>query len=322
MGIGNPLLDVIVEVDDDFFESLGYRKGSMNLITGEQSRNITDRLRKMESRFASGGSSANTIYGTRLLGNNVSFFGVVGKDNFGERYNDDFLKEGIDSQLSFHDDDMTGHSIIMVTPDKDRTMFTHLGAALNFSVSHVREDMIRNAKALHIEAYHLEDENLREANLHAMEIAKEASVPISLDLSDTGLIKRNKELFAEIVREYVDIVFANEEEAMEFSDANDPEEALCELSDLCDVAVVKLGANGSMIKNGKDIFRFDTHKVDVVNTNGAGDMYAAGILHGLVNGLGLQRAGEIASHVSALVVASAGARMDEKYHDLISKYKI
>ncbi|HBG19028.1 MAG TPA: adenosylhomocysteinase, partial [Desulfobulbaceae bacterium] len=321
LGIGHPLFDIGISISEEVLRELNFKKGSMSLITNEESRNILKKLSEIDWELTPGGSACNTLSGAKLLGSRVVFLGVVGKDKYGNKYHQKIEEEGIVSHLSYHDEHSTGHSIILSTPDGERTMLTHLGASVKFAKEHIREDEIRNSKILHVEAYQLENPETRHVILHAIKIAKENSTLVSLDLSDSELIKRNKIFFQNIVKEHIDVVFANEEEAAEFSGQKSPIEALCDISENCHVAVVKMGAKGSLIKKEEKIFKIKAHPVEMINTNGAGDMYAAGILHGLVNDLDLQIAGETASHVSALVVSSVGARMDKKHHKLIVKYK-
>lgn len=322
LGIGSPLLDVVINVEEAILGELSVKKGSMNLISEEESVRILKTLSHLKYELVPGGSAANTLSGVSILGNRASFLGMVGKDEYGRIYRDGLEKEGVAVRFAYHDTDLTGHSIILITPDGERTMVTHLGAASNFTKDHIKAEEIGNSKILHVEAYQLENPDTCYAVLHAIAIAKKNRTLVSLDLSDARLIRRNKEFFHSIVREHIDIVFANEEEAVEFTGQADPTDALGEIAVVCDVAVVKLGEKGSLIKKGGKVFHIKPYAVDMKNTNGAGDMYAAGILHGLVNGLDLQAAGEIASYAAALVVASAGARLDGEYAGLISKYKV
>ncbi|MDO8241152.1 MAG: adenosine kinase [Candidatus Moranbacteria bacterium] len=321
LGIGSPLLDIVINIEETMFCELNMKKGSMNLISAKESRDMLKKFGHIKQKITPGGSVANTLSGASALGNKTSFLGVIGKDIYGQTYQTEIKNEGIVSHLTCHTSDTTGHAIIFVTPDGERTMATHLGAALRFEKEHIKEDQIKNSQILHIEAYQLENSDTCQAILHAIKIAKDNNVTISLDLSDVGLIQRNRKLFKSIVKEHIDVVFANEAEAVAFTGKNDSITALHEIAKACDIAVVKLGAKGSLIKKGEKIFNIQPYPVDMVNTNGAGDTYAAGILHGLINGLDLQDAGEIASHISALVVASVGARLDKKYIKSISKYK-
>jgi len=321
IGIGSPLLDIVINIEGKVLSELKIKKGSMNLISSEESRKILKKLENIKCKTELGGSASNTLSGLNSLGCQVSFLGVIGRDDYGKFYQDKMKEEGIISYLISHKKDLTGHSIILITPDGERTMLTHLGAALNFSKEHVRKDEIENSKVLHIEAYQLENPKIRLAILEAIKIAKKSGVLVSLDLSDVGLIQRNKLLFDQVVKDHINIVFANEEEAIEFSGGKNSKDALHKIAENCDIAVVKLGEKGSLLKENKKVFNIKPYLVDVVNTNGAGDIFAAGILHGIVNELELETAGEIASHISALVVASSGARLDKKYFKLIDKYK-
>ncbi|MDO9231462.1 MAG: adenosine kinase [bacterium] len=319
LGIGSPLFDIVINISEEMLVKLNFKKGSMNLISKAESENIFQQFKNIKLELTPGGSVSNTLSGANLLGSRVSFLGLVGQDEHGKKYQEKIEAEGVASHLCFHDNGMTGHAIVFVTPDGERTMATHLGASVNFNKNHIQEKEIKRAKILHIEAYQLENSVSRQAIFHAVEIAKKNDVLVSLDLSDTQLIRRNKKLFASIVKEHIDIVFANEEEATAFSGKKNSRKALHEIAKNCRIAIVKLGENGSLIEEDGKIFEISPCPAKVINTNGAGDMYAAGILHGLINNLDLGEAGKIASRVSALVVASSGARLNKKHHNLIKK---
>jgi sugar/nucleoside kinase (ribokinase family) len=320
LAIGSPLLDVIIYIDDEHLKKLNFRKGSMNLISKKESESILAGLDRRKKESKPGGSAANTLSGVNTLGNKTAFLGVIGNDDHGRRYRNQTEGEGVVSHLVTHDEQATGHSLILITPDGERTMLTHLGAALSFHKLHIDHQKIASSKILHIEAYQLENPDIINVLYEAIAIAKQGGAKVSLDLSDANLIARNKELFESVVREHIDIIFANEDEAKEFT-GKFGHDALDEFAKHVDIAVVKLGSKGSLIKQGEKTYVIEPHDVEMLNTNGAGDMYAAGILHGLVNGLDLGLAGEIASHVSALVVASPGARLDRRHYPEIQKYK-
>lgn len=320
IGIGSPLLDIIINISDEQLVELGFPKGSMNLISKDDSLRILSLLENLEKEYSPGGSSANTLSGVNILGNRAAFVGVIGQDEHGALYKSQTEGEGVISRLQLDEEKSTGHAFILITPDGERTMAAHLGAAIAMKNKYLNEQEVAAAKIMHVEAYQLEDEALYKILHEAFQIAKKNNTLVSLDLSDTHLIRRNKELFKEVVKEHVDILFANEDEALEFTGVSG-EEALMVIANHCKVAVVKLGSKGSILMSAGNIYRIEPHNVEMINTNGAGDMYAAGILHGLVNGMDLQTAGEIASHVSALVVNSPGARLHPKHFDSISKYK-
>jgi sugar/nucleoside kinase (ribokinase family) len=306
LGIGSALLDFTVMVQDDDLKKLGLRKGGMQLIDADRSREILATLEGKPMEITPGGSSANTLAGISTLGGRGMFLGKVGNDAHGDRYIRDTERTGVKAEIGRHDS-MTGHAITFITPDSERTFATHLGAALQLNRDDVREEFVKNSKIIHIEGYLFEPPNLREACLRALEMAKRNRVLVSIDLSDPGLIDRIRPIFEEVARDYANIIFVNEDEARAFT-GKEQGDALNFISRLCDFAVVKLGPGGSLIHSGGAVYRIPVFNTKVVNTNGAGDMYAAGVLYGISRGLDPERSGRIGSFVSSRVVAQVGAR--------------
>jgi len=317
-GIGSPLLDFIFEVDDRILAEMGLKKGQMHLIDEEKSKEILQKLEKYEVKTAPGGSAANTLAGVSVLGGSAVFLGKIGKDKHGNIYEQKTNDDGVNIKLSKHNDAVTGHAITFITPDSERTFATHLGAALYFRKEDVFEEEIKESKILHIEGYQLEDPELKAASIHAMKTAKENDVKISIDLADPGLIGRNLGALKQLVKDYADIIFVNEAEAEAFTDKKE-EEALHEIYNMCEIAVVKLGSEGSLIKANDKVYRISINKVEVVNTNGAGDAYAAGILYSIANNIDMEKAGKIAAYISSKVVANTGARLDKNIKEEITK---
>ncbi len=309
-GIGSALLDFMVEVDDKFISSLGLKKGEMHLIDAERSREIFEILRNMNIHIAPGGSSANTVAGMAVLGGKGAFIGRVASDEYGKTYVDKTVEAGVTSFIS-KGAGMTGHAITFITPDSERTFATHLGAAIELSADEIDYSVIENSSILHLEGYLFEPENLREVCYRSMKCAKENGVLISIDLADPGLVGRIKDVFVDAAEKYADIIFVNEEEAAAFTGVRD-KDALEILSGYSSTAIVKLGAMGSLIKSENKTVSIDVVKTEVVNTNGAGDMYAAGFLFGLTSGKSVEESGKIASYAASLAVASSGARVDGK----------
>ena len=310
IGIGSPLLDFIVEVDEGVLAEMDLKKGEMHLIDEKRSKEIMARLEKHDVKTSPGGSSANTLAGVSYLGGSTVFMGMIGEDKHGDIYEQKTGVDGVEVRLSKHDDAATGHAITFITPDSERTFATHLGAALHFRKHHVFDEEIKNSKILYIEGYQLEDKDLKEASVHAMRIAKENDVKVSIDLSDPALVGRNLEDLKELVKKYADIVFVNEMEAEAFTGKKE-EDALHEIYEMCDIANVKLGDKGSLIKSDGMLYKISAHKAKVVNTNGAGDMYAAGILYGIANGMHIDEAANLASKYAAKVVSQVGARLEK-----------
>jgi sugar/nucleoside kinase (ribokinase family) len=317
-GLGSPLLDFIVEVEDGLLAEIDLKKGEMHLITAEESGEILKMIGKYQVKTAPGGSSANTLAGVCALGGTAVFLGKIGDDDHGGVYEQKTLEHGVESKLSRHDTEGTGHAITFITPDSERTFATHLGAAVHFRREDVFEDDIEKSKILHIEGYQLEDPALKETCIHAMKFAKWNGVKVSIDLADPALVGRNVAALKELVLEYADIVFVNELEAKAFTGKGELE-ALHEIYDMCETAIVKLGERGSLIKADDTFYRVEAYETEVDNTNGAGDAYAAGILYSIAYGIDMERAGRIASYIASRVVASTGARLNESIADEIKK---
>ncbi|HNX23758.1 MAG TPA: adenosine kinase [Spirochaetota bacterium] len=309
-GIGSALLDFMVEVDDSFISSLGLKKGEMHLVDAERSMEIFKLLQSMKIHVAPGGSCANTIAGMAMMGGKCSFIGRVASDDYATTYIDKTVEAGVTSFIR-KGKGMTGHAITFITPDSERTFATHLGAAVELSADEIDYSVMENSSILHLEGYLFEPENLRDVCYRSMKVAKESGTLISVDLADPALVGRIKNIFTDVAEKFADIIFVNEEEAAAFTGKRD-EEALKVLSGFSDIAIVKLGAKGSIIKSGNEIVKVDAVKTNVINTNGAGDMYAAGFLYGLSSGRSIEISGKIASYAASLAVASAGARVESK----------
>ncbi len=310
IGIGSPLMDYMVSADDALLSELSLTKGGMRLIDADESRAIMAKISsRIESRIP-GGSAANTVAGASLLGARTAFMGSIGDDDEGAHYISETGKAGVMSVLRTHQA-LTGHAITFITADGERTFATHLGAATNLSESDVDCDSVRDAAILHVEGFLLEPAALRAAAVKAMTCAKESGTLVSIDVADPGLITRMGDDLRTIVREYADILFMNETEAKAFT-GKEGSSAARTAGNLAEVAVVKLGAEGSLVYSEGSVIEIPSYKVNVVNTNGAGDMYAGGFLYALSRKMPLDRCGRIASFAASRVVASPGARLSAR----------
>ena len=309
-GMGSALLDITVSVDAALLDEFGFQKGSMHLIDEDSSKAILKRLGAFDLGFSPGGSAANAIAGVNSLGGSALLLGAVGSDDYGRIYISETEKTGVKTHVSVYDG-LSGHAVTFITPDGERTFATHLGAALKFSEDNVIEQDITSSKVLHIEAYLFEIDELYKTCLKAIKFAKDSGTLVSIDLSDSFLVERIYSKMRRTVEEYADIVFANEDEAFCFTGKRETA-ALEELGRLCRFAVVKLGERGSLIKTDGRVYEISAVKVDVVNTNGAGDIYAGGVIYGLTHGLDVQKSGGIASAAASLIVSSEKARLDKK----------
>ena len=310
IGIGSALLDFTVEVDDSILSKINLNKGEMHLVDENRSTEILELLKSYPMEITPGGSSANTVSGILNFGGKSIFCGKVGKDEHGDYYINETKKNGVISRIVKEQNYFTGFAITFITSDSERTFATHLGAALQYNKDDISEDDIKKSRILHLEGYLFEPEGLREACVKAMETAKKNNVLISIDLSDPALISRIYDTFKEVITDYANIIFLNEDEAKEFTGVHG-EEALDQLYTMCDFAVVKLGANGSIIKYDGQAHNISVYETEVVNTNGAGDLFAAGALYGIARGFDPERCGMLGSYAASLVVSQVGARINE-----------
>lgn len=315
-------MDILIEIEEEFLKELNLAKGNMHLLNEEEIKKLEKRLEKNNIRLSPGGSEANTLAALSMLGHRVVYFGKVGKDAHGNHYHNKLIEDGIMSKI-IKVDGITGRAITFITPDSERTFATHLGVATLLEDNEINEADITQAKFLHITGYVLDGETTRKAAMQAMNIAKNNNIKICLDLADVNIVKRNKDLLKQLAEEYVDILIANENEAKAFT-GKEPEQAINALSKISDIAIVKLGEKGSIIKslkNKENIIRIPGFKVNAVDTTGAGDTYTAGFLYGLLNNLDLETSGRIASFIASKVVAVKGARLDKMPVEDIEKLK-
>ncbi len=319
-GIGNALMDFLIQVHPNELVDLDLNKGEVHFVDKSHSDKILDKLKHYDMKIAPGGSIANALYGVALIGGNVVFCGTVGKDEHGAIYEQKLTSPNLKAALRAVDTHKTGHAITFITPDAERTFAVHLGASVEIEKEHVFFDDLKNSKIIHVEGYQLGQENVRDVCIHAMEFAKNNGIKVSIDVNDPAIIKNHDEIIKRVVKRYADIVFANKEEAL-LMFGNDLDESIGELSKISDIVVVKLGKEGSIVRNKEKIYNIKPHSRKAIDTTGAGDMYAAGFLYGISKGYTLDQCGNIASYLAAEVVTKVGARLDNIDKDIIEKIK-
>ncbi len=316
LGIGNALVDALNKLkSDDLLKELGLPKGSMQLVDAKTSASIQEKSKDLEKEMASGGSAANTIHGLANLGVETAFIGTVGNDEIGNFFSEDLRKSGIKPLLNISTTP-SGLANAMISPDGERTFGTFLGAAIELSANDINPEQFKDYGLLHVEGYLVQNHDLLESILKT---AKNQGLEISLDLASYNVVEDNLDFLKEMVKQYVDIVFANEEEAKAFT-GMEPEAALDELANYTKVAIVKVGSKGSMIKQNNVVTSVGVKTTDVVDTTGAGDLYASGFLYGYINNLSNQKSGEIGALLASKVIADYGAKLSEKdWEDVKSK---
>ncbi len=307
IGIGNALVDALVSVDESFLEKHHLRKGSMQLIDKDRLEELMNEINTVNMQYASGGSGANTIHGLSKLGLDTLFIGKVGKDSFGNFFENDLLFNHIHPYLLKSNQTETGRALTFITPDSERTFATYLGAAVELDENDVEYQFFEGCFLLHLEGYLLYNHRLI---LKSAEMAKKAGLKISIDLASFNVVEDNRDFLIDLIENYVDIVFANEAEARALT-LKEPEEALNHIAQLTDIAVVKLGSQGSMIKHNDTIIKVDAFKANAIDTTGAGDLYASGFLYGYANKWALEKCGKLGSLTASKVVEVIGAKINE-----------
>lgn len=313
IGLGNALVDILATMKNDtLLTRLNLPKGSMQLVDSETSVNILNALDGIETSQISGGSASNTIHGLAQLGIETAFIGKVGNDHFGQFFKTDMEKCGINTRL-FESKTESGRAIALISPDSERTFATYLGAAVELSASDITEELFLGYKYLHIEGYLVFNQDLVRK---AVVMAKKLGMIISLDLASYNVVDANREFLQEITENYIDILFANEEEGKSFT-ALEGEEALNKMAEIVTIAVYKQGKNGSLIKSKNTVSRIDAIKANSIDTTGAGDLFASGFLYGLIHGYPLEKCAKIGSITAGNVVQVIGPKMNETQWSLI-----
>ncbi|MCF8372054.1 MAG: adenosine kinase [Bacteroidales bacterium] len=305
LGIGNALVDIMTQLDNDtLLAEFELPKGSMQLVDKDKSEHVNSNTGHLKKDITSGGSAANTINGLANLGTTCGYIGKVGKDDFGDFFEKDLRNNNIQPIL-FKTETETGVAMALVSPDSERTFATYLGAAVELSASDLSEKDFEGYDIVHIEGYLVFNNELLE---RAMKLAQKAGLKISLDLASYNVVEANLDFLKKVAIEYVDIIFANEEEAKAFT-GKEPEEALNEIAKGCEIAVVKVGAKGSFIKKDGIQYKADVIHATAKDTTGAGDFYASGFLYGLTKNLSMEKCGAIGSILSGKVIEVMGAKM-------------
>lgn len=315
LGMGNALVDIMTQVKDEaILQRFKLPKGSMTLVDNEMSSYVHNETIGLPKQKTSGGSAANTIHGLSHLGVQASFIGKIGNDELGKFFKKDMKNSGINPIL-FNSITETGRAVALVTPDSERTFATYLGAAVELDSQDLTADIFKGNDFFYIEGYLVQNRELIEK---ALRLAKHLNIKTCLDLASYNIVQENVDFLKEMIKEYVDIVFANEEEAKALT-GKSPEEALHELAEMCEMAIVKIGSKGSLIKVGAETVVINARLAKSIDTTGAGDLYAAGFLYGIGKGLSLKIAGEIGSLLAAKVIEDIGAKMSESTWEMLRR---
>jgi len=310
VGIGNAIVDVIAHAEDAFLEDCNLAKGAMTLIDDQRAHQLYESMGPGVEM--SGGSAANTIAGVASFGGKAGFIGKVRDDQLGEVFVHDIRSLGVhfDTPRAF-DGAATARCLILVTPDAQRTMNTFLGACIELGPEDIDEALIAAAGVTYLEGYLWDPPRAKEAFRKAVDVAHAAGRKVALTLSDAFCVDRWRDEFRDLVAGGVDIVFANEAELLSLYEVDSFDAGLQAIRGQCDVAALTRSEKGSVILAGDEVHVIDAQPVArVVDTTGAGDLYAAGVLHGYARGLPLAECGRIGSRAAAEIISHFGARPD------------
>ena len=284
IGIGNALVDIEVQVDDAFIKEISVTKGGMTLTSTVDQEKILKTLQSKPQKLSSGGSAANTIHGASVLGAKSYYLGRVANDDNGKHYTEDMQSCGVGFCGPGSDDEGTGTCVILITPDAERTMLTNLGVSSLLHTDNVDATIIQNAKAVYVEGYLWTGDETREAGLYMARVARKQGILVAFTLSDAFVVNSFKDSLLDFIQWNVDILFCNEVEAQAMTGETDSRKAFDKLLALVDTLFLTLGSKGSLAgKSGHDPVQVGTLPIEAVDTTGAGDLYAAGALYGLIN---------------------------------------
>ncbi len=315
LGIGNALVDLLITLEDDnLLTELNLPKGSMQLVDENTKALIAEKSKHLSNDMASGGSAANTIHGLAKLGVETAYIGSIGHDETGKFFHDDLLNSNIKPLLNYSDTN-TGIASTLISKDGERTFGTYLGAAIELSPDNLNADHFEGYDILHVEGYLVQNHALLET---IFKTAKSKGLKISLDMASYNVVEDNLAFLKKMVEQYVDIIFANEEEAKSFTNL-EPEEALHAMAKHTETTIVKIGKEGSMIKKNGRVSKADAYTAVVVDTTGAGDIYAAGFLYGMINGMDMEKSARIGSLLASKVIEGLGAKIkDEQWATVLN----
>lgn len=317
VAIGNAIVDVLTKSDEQFLQTHQINKGTMTLIDADQAEALYEQLGPATEM--SGGSAANTIAAIASFGGRAGYIGKVAKDQLGSVFRHDMRAMGVTFDTHALDAGApTARCLIMITPDAQRTMCTFLGACVWISPADINEEMIRNSKVTYLEGYLFDRERAKQAFKRAGEIAHAAGRKTALTLSDPFCVERHRDEFLDLIDNNINIVFANEAEVTALYHTRDLDKAVYNIRQHCEIAAITLGSKGSLIVTPDNIIEVPAAKVDkVVDTTGAGDLYAAGFLYGYTHGMPLERCGQLGTIAAAEIIAQVGARPQNSLSELM-----
>jgi sugar/nucleoside kinase (ribokinase family) len=317
LGIGNALVDILAKLPDEkLLKELNVAKGSMNLIEEEMRKALFEKIETMDLKMTSGGSVSNTSLALRQLGAPSGYIGKVGNDEYGKFYINELTEAGVDLHL-IRESGFSGTAIAMITPDGERTFCTYLGAAAGMRETEIQKSVLEQYTHLYVEGYLVQNHDLIEG---IMKTAKSLGLTIMLDLASFNVVASDRTFICKLVEKYVDIVFANEEEALAFTGKASPGEAIHEIAHYVKIAIQKEGDKGSWIKHNDELIHVPVYKkVKPIDTTAAGDYYAAGFFYGMIHDASLEKCAQLGSLLSYYIIQVVGTKLSPETWEEIRK---
>ena len=311
-GVGNALVDIQARIDDDLLSALGFQKGVMTLVDDATQSSVLSRLAGVPVNRCAGGSAANTVMGVADFGGKAAYAGKVGNDPLGRFCLEDMRRMGVAIEVP-PADGPTGTCVVLITEDAQRTMLTNLGVSATLGPGDIDEAQISKARYVYIEGYLFTSPNQRDAAYRAIACAKVHGVKVAFTVSDPMLISHFRDEFWKLIEGPVDLLFCNLQEARSLTGLDDPIECAHEIHKHAENVALTLGADGSILMHEGAAIPIEAPRIHAVDTTGAGDMYAAGLLYGITNGFSWKQSGRLASHAAARIASQLGARLTERF---------
>ncbi len=312
-GVGNSLVDIQAHVSDEFLESLGYPKGGMTLVDEVTQLQVLEKLNGVSISRCAGGSAANTIMGIANFGGKAAYAGKTGQDEIGDFFLQDMRQQGVRIEIPAVQG-LSGTCVVLITDDAQRTMLTNLGVSSQLGPDDIEEAEIAQSRYVYIEGYLFTGDSTRSAALKAIELAKKNGVKVALTVSDPFLIDLYRDEFWKLIEGPVDLLFCNLEEARSLTKKEDPIDCAHEIHQHAENVAMTLGADGSLLMHESRAIPIEGVPTQAIDTTGAGDMYAAGVLYGITNQLTWQQSGHLASHAASRIVSQLGARLSQPFN--------
>ena len=318
-GLGNALVDMEFEINDQFLTDNSIDKGVMTLVDENQQHELITQLDVFEGNKASGGSAANTIIAVSSMGGSAYYSCKVADDELGDFYLNDLKTADVGCNMNGkHKGGITGKCLVMITPDAERTMHTFLGVSSEMSPYELNEDAIKNSSYCYLEGYLTTSVSGKAANIEARKIAEASNVKTALTFSDPFVVEHFRDGFTETIGDGIDLLFCNEAEALSYTDKSSIEDAAEIIKTFANTFAITLGAEGAVVYDGTDLIQIAANTVTAVDSNGAGDLFAGAFMHGLTHGKSYEEAGIIASKASSIIVSQFGPRLKlEQYRSLV-----